>query len=167
MLLDVGGYRLRGASRFEDSTDRFGWAFVGHDGFGVASESVEFGSCGLELFEATVDVSEMVGDEGLDMCAGSAAAVADVEDCGDFPQGEAGGLGALHEAETGDGGFVVVAIPVGGSALGREEAAGLVEAKRLGCHSDAGGEFSDEHAWLPLDLPPYWKPYRSAHGGDV
>src|SRR5713226_7234299 len=97
-----------------------------------------------------VDVVEMVVDEGVDVRAGSLATVSDLEHRGDLAEREASGLGALDEPETADGGLVVVPVPGCGSTFGPEEAAGLIEAQRRGGHSDAGGEFSDEHAGLLL-----------------
>lgn len=108
-------------------------------------ELFEFGLEGGELVALGLDVRDLVLEESFDVAAGGLSLGADGHDAVDLVECQVGGLRGPDEAEPGQDGLVVRAVPVG-TALGRgEEAATLVEADSLGGHSRGIRDLADEH----------------------
>src|SRR3546814_7043554 len=73
-------------------------------------------------------VEQLGGEEVVDVSARSGAFAAQVEDRGDFDQGEAGSLSVANESERGECRVVVLAVAVGPSMRLRQQPLALVKA---------------------------------------
>lgn len=140
--------------RSDDVAHRGGLAFGRVEMASPSGEPREFGPYGLQFGDALFDVDRPSIDELTDVVAGHGTAITKGDDPADLTQREPRGLCGTDERQPVQDRVRVAAVAVGAAFGGWQHLDGLVVADRLGRHSGALCELSDQHAFtLPLDLP--------------
>jgi hypothetical protein len=100
----------------------------------------QVGLQGPEALQLGPDLGEAVVEEGLGVAARALALVGDLEELADLAQSQPGPLGALDQAQAGDGGLVVQ--PIAGRRAGRlgQKPDAFVVADGIGAEPDPAGE---------------------------
>ncbi len=103
--------------------------------------AAEFG----ELVEALLNVGEFGVEEFVDVAARCCSVLAEMNDAGDFREGESGSLGVTNELEPLAVRFGVDPVAVRRACWFGQQTAGFVEADGSRRMTGHGGEFSDTH----------------------
>lgn len=141
----------------DDVADCLVGAVDGIEQTAAADQVVELGLKGGKFALPQLNVEQLGGEQVVHVTAGSAS-TAQVEDGGDFDQGEARGLAIANKREHGERRVVVLPVPVGASLRVRQQSLALVKADALSRDPVGIGDFSDAHCLnVPLDLVPGFK----------